>query len=78
MPKFVFLIFLIFIVLVDAIGKLEEALAVDPKKHEALWCLGNAYTSSAFLIPDLDEARPTFDKASQYFEQAYELVDSVE
>ncbi|KAL3630833.1 mitochondrial import receptor subunit tom20 [Castilleja foliolosa] len=57
----------------DAIDKLEEALVVDPTKHDALWCLGNAYTSNAFLIPDLDEARGLFDKASQYFEQASQL-----
>lgn len=42
-----------------------------------MWCLGNAYTSNAFLLPDLDEAKRYFDKATQYFEQAYELVYSV-
>ncbi|KAK4477314.1 hypothetical protein RD792_016531 [Penstemon davidsonii] len=57
----------------DAIEKLEEALVVNPRKHDALWCLGNAYTSSAFQIPDLDEARIYFDKATIYFEQAYEV-----
>ncbi|XP_011098890.1 mitochondrial import receptor subunit TOM20 isoform X1 [Sesamum indicum] len=57
----------------DAIDRLEEALVVNPRKHDALWCLGNAYTSNAFLIPDLDEARGDFHKATQYFEQAYEL-----
>ncbi|KAL1553292.1 mitochondrial import receptor subunit tom20 [Salvia divinorum] len=57
----------------DAIEKLEEALVVDPRKHETLWCLGNAYTSNAFLIPDLEEAKRYFDKSAQYFEQAYEL-----
>ncbi|KAL0450802.1 UNVERIFIED_CONTAM: Mitochondrial import receptor subunit TOM20 [Sesamum latifolium] len=57
----------------DAIDRLEEALVVNPRKHDALWCLGNAYTSNAFLIPDLDEARGDFQKATQYFEQAYEL-----
>ncbi|KAK4417903.1 Mitochondrial import receptor subunit TOM20 [Sesamum alatum] len=57
----------------DAIDKLEEALVVNPRKHDALWCLGNAYTSNAFLVPDLDEARVDFHKATQYFEQAYEL-----
>ncbi|KAL3653833.1 mitochondrial import receptor subunit tom20 [Castilleja foliolosa] len=57
----------------DAIDKLEEALVVDPAKHDALWCLGNAYTSSAFLIPELDEARGFFDKAAQYYEQAFQL-----
>ncbi|XP_057800589.1 mitochondrial import receptor subunit TOM20-like isoform X2 [Salvia miltiorrhiza] len=57
----------------DAIDKLEKALVVDPRKHDALWCLGNAYTSSAFLIPELEEAKVYFDKAAQYFEQAVEL-----
>ncbi|KAG6438405.1 hypothetical protein SASPL_103347 [Salvia splendens] len=56
-----------------AIDKLERALVIDPSKHDALWCLGNAYTSSAFLIPELEEARVYFDKATQYFEQAFEL-----
>lgn len=59
---------------VDAIDKLEKALVVDPSKHDALWCLGNAYTSSAFLIPNLEDARGYFDKATQYFEQAFEMV----
>ncbi|XP_047981944.1 mitochondrial import receptor subunit TOM20-like isoform X1 [Salvia hispanica] len=57
----------------DAIDKLEKALVIDPSKHDALWCLGNAYTSSAFLIPELEEAKVYFDKATQYFEQAFEL-----
>lgn len=57
----------------DAISKLDEALLVDPKKHDALWCLGNANTSYAFLIPDQDEAKGYFDKATQYFQQALEL-----
>ncbi|CAK9175129.1 unnamed protein product [Ilex paraguariensis] len=54
----------------DGISKFEEALMVDPKKHDALWSLGNAHTSFAFLTPDQDEAKAYFDKASQYFEQA--------
>ncbi|EYU45410.1 hypothetical protein MIMGU_mgv1a013015mg [Erythranthe guttata] len=57
----------------DAIEKLEEALIVDPRKHDALWCLGNAYTSNGFITPDPDEARVFFDKSTHYFEQAYEL-----
>ncbi|GLT27239.1 hypothetical protein SLA2020_022530 [Shorea laevis] len=54
----------------DCISKLEEALLLDPKRHDTLWCLGNAYTSQAFLIPDQDEAREHFDKAADYFKQA--------
>ncbi|CAA0824631.1 Mitochondrial import receptor subunit TOM20-3 [Striga hermonthica] len=57
----------------DAIDKLEEALVINPAKHEALWCLGNAYTANAFLIPDFDEAKVHFDKAAKYFEQAFAL-----
>ncbi|KAI8541306.1 hypothetical protein RHMOL_Rhmol08G0051600 [Rhododendron molle] len=54
----------------DGISKLEEALTVDPNKHQALFSLGNAHTSIAFMTPDQDEARVYFDKASQYFQQA--------
>ncbi|CAJ1947728.1 unnamed protein product [Sphenostylis stenocarpa] len=54
----------------EAISKLEEALAVNPKQHDALWCLGNAHTSQAFLTPDQEEAKIYFDKATQYFKQA--------
>lgn len=55
---------------VDAIEKLEEALVIDPRKHDTLWCLGNAYTANAFLIPDIDEARPLFNKVAGNFNQA--------
>ncbi|XP_027358100.1 mitochondrial import receptor subunit TOM20-like isoform X2 [Abrus precatorius] len=54
----------------EAVSKLEEALVVNPKKHDTLWCLGNAYTSQAFLIPDQEEAKVYFDKAAVYFQQA--------
>ncbi|QCD93221.1 mitochondrial import receptor subunit TOM20-like [Vigna unguiculata] len=54
----------------EAISKLEEALEVNPKKHDTLWCLGNAHTSMAFLNPDQEEAKVYFDKAAQYFRQA--------
>ncbi|KAE8705056.1 putative mitochondrial import receptor subunit TOM20 [Hibiscus syriacus] len=54
----------------DAIAKLEQALSINPQKHEALWCLGNAETSLAFLTNKEDEAGPHFDKAATYFQQA--------
>ncbi|KAL1210115.1 Mitochondrial import receptor subunit TOM20-3 [Cardamine amara subsp. amara] len=54
----------------DAITKLEEALLIKPKKHDALWCIGNAYTSNAFLTPDETEAKHNFDLATQFYQQA--------
>ncbi|KAL5724818.1 mitochondrial import receptor subunit tom20 [Ranunculus cassubicifolius] len=54
----------------DAISKLEEALLLNPRKHDTLWCLGNAHTSQAFLTPDLEKAKVFFDRASEYFQQA--------
>lgn len=63
-----------FVACVDAITKLEEALLIDPKKDEAIWCIGNAYTSSAFLTPDETEAKYNFDLAAQFFQQAVDEV----
>ncbi|CAN7034309.1 unnamed protein product [Brassica rapa subsp. trilocularis] len=54
----------------DAIFKLEEVLTLSPGKHQALWCLGNAYTTQAFLFPDADVAKGHFDKAVDYLQRA--------
>ncbi|XP_062110666.1 mitochondrial import receptor subunit TOM20-like [Humulus lupulus] len=56
----------------DAMSKLEEALLINPLKHEALWSLGNANTSYAFMTPNLDEAKPYFDNAYEFFQKALE------
>ncbi|KAG6789971.1 mitochondrial import receptor subunit TOM20 [Populus alba x Populus x berolinensis] len=56
--------------MLDGITKLEESLLINPKKHEAIWYLGNAHTSYAFLTPDQDVANESFEKAAVYFQQA--------
>ncbi|XP_050235125.1 mitochondrial import receptor subunit TOM20-like [Mercurialis annua] len=58
--------------ILDGITKLEEALLIDPKRHDTLWCIGNAHTSFAFLTPDLDEAKEYFEKATVNFLLAVE------
>lgn len=58
----------------DAVLKLKEALEINPKRHDAMWCLGNAYTTTAFMTPDMEQAKPYFDKAADYFQQAVEEV----
>lgn len=59
---------------VEAITKLEEALLIDPKKHAAMWCLGNAYTTLAFWTPEETEAKHIFDLAAHLFQTAVDEV----
>ena len=58
--------------LAQAIAKFNAALAIDPAKHDALWCLGNAYTSQGFLTADTAGAGALFVKAAGCFERAVE------
>lgn len=46
------------------------ALEINPKKHEALWCLGNAYTSQGFLYAEASRAQEHFDQAAECFQKA--------
>ena len=54
----------------EAIEKFEQALSIDAKRHDALWCLGNAYTSQGFLSSDSDAADAFFAKAGDAFKKA--------
>ncbi|CAA6667883.1 unnamed protein product [Spirodela intermedia] len=56
----------------EAVSRLEQALEVNPKKHDTLWCLGNAHTQHAFLATDQDMAKAYFTKATTCFRQAVE------
>ncbi len=54
----------------EAVEKIESALEIDPRKHEALWCLGNAYTSQGFLHATVQKAQEYFDRAQDCFKKA--------
>jgi len=53
-----------------AVTKFNDALKIDPKKHDALWCLGNALTSQGFLFAEAEKAGEYFDEAKRCFERA--------
>ncbi|XP_020598320.1 mitochondrial import receptor subunit TOM20-like isoform X2 [Phalaenopsis equestris] len=53
-----------------AVSKLEEALEINPRKHDAIWTLGNAHTSLALYTEDLEDAKPYFARATQWYQQA--------
>nr|GEZ44606.1 hypothetical protein [Tanacetum cinerariifolium] len=59
-------------VLREGVSKLEEALTINPAKHEVIWCLGTAYTTNAFQVSNYDEAQDLFDAAFQCFQKAVE------
>jgi uncharacterized membrane protein YgcG len=52
------------------VSKFEAALAIDSRRHDALWCLGNALTSQGFLFADRSEALEYFERARVCFQRA--------
>lgn len=48
-----------------AISKFQAALKIEPRKHDALWCLGNALTSQGFLFQEAEKACSYFDEAKK-------------
>lgn len=54
----------------QAVQKFEEALKINPRKHDALWCLGNALTSQGFLYAEAERAQQFFNRAKDCFEKA--------
>ena len=53
-----------------AVTKFNSALKIDARKHDALWCLGNALTSQGFLFAEAEKAGEYFDEAKRCFERA--------
>lgn len=56
---------------------MQKAVEIDEKRHDAFWCLGNAFTSKGFLVNgNKDEAQGYFDQALEYFKAARDLEPS--
>lgn len=45
-------------------------MEIDDSRHDALWCLGNAYTSQGFLSADVEAANLYFERAGDCFKDA--------
>ena len=52
-----------------AIAKFQAALDIEPKKHDALWCLGNVDVAG-FLFQEAQKACSHFDEAKTCFQRA--------
>ena len=61
----------------DAISKLQEAIELDPFKHDTLWLLGKCFTISALKTPDPDEIKGYLHKALAYFKKASRGVNYI-
>ncbi|GFH27275.1 translocase of outer mitochondrial membrane, partial [Haematococcus lacustris] len=57
----------------QAIVQLNKAIKIDPKRPEAHWCLGNAYTSLGFLQDEKEKAKEHFNEAATCFKSCQEL-----
>ncbi|KAK1376109.1 Mitochondrial import receptor subunit TOM20 [Heracleum sosnowskyi] len=56
--------------IIAAVSKFEEALEINPRKHDTLWLLGNAFNNQGILTPDIGDAQVCFGKARDYLEKA--------